>query len=445
MNKLGAVIAFTYRNKVKTKSFRLTTLLLALLLVVGMNIPYVIQLFSGDDGDGALKLGIATGSYNELAQQISEVSMQAQKQQTEATATPSTATGNNRAAAQPQIDWQTQPRSETELNRLIQNKELDGYLLLKASDKEPFPTVTLVSDNNASGAQTLLQSAAQTVKLRSIAAGQLSEQQLQELGSPVTIVHQSPDQQGSGSTGDSDRSYTRENFILVYILMILFFISLTMTGNMVASEITSEKSSRVMEILITSVAPLTQMFGKIIGIFLVGLTQIALYAAVFSAHLFLPYYQDVLAQFNLHLSNLSWQVAVFGFMYYILGYFLYSTLYAAVGSIVSRTEDLGQAVSLLTVLTLAAFYIGIFSISSPNSLIIRIASYVPFFAPTTALVRVGLGTIAWWEIVISMIILIISILFCGWLSTKIYRTGVLMYGKRPTWKELRRAMKAYKI
>ncbi len=440
MNKLGAVIAFTYRNKVKTKSFRITTLLLAVLLIVALNIPYAIQLFSGNDEEGALKLGIATGSYNELAQQISEVAVQAQKQQTQA----ASATTSN-TTAPTQIDWQAQPRSEAELNRLIQNKELDGYLLLKGAGKDAFPTVTLVSDNDATSAQTLLQSAAQIVKLRSVAGGQLNEQQLQELSSPVTIVHQSPDQQGSGGTDDNGRSYTRENFILVYILMILFFISLTMTGNMVASEITSEKSSRVMEILITSVSPLTQMFGKIIGIFLVGITQMGVYAVVVIAHLFLPYYQDVLAQFNLHVSNLSWHVAVLGFMFYILGYFLYSTLYAAVGSIVSRTEDLGQAVSILTVLTLAAFYIGIFSISNPNSLIIRIASYVPFFAPTTALIRIGLGTIAWWEVLVSTMILLVSILVCGWISTKIYRTGVLMYGKRPTWKELRRAMKAYKI
>ncbi len=441
MNKLGAVIAFTYRNKVKTKSFRITTLLLALLIVIGMNIPYMIQLFSGGQDDGALKLGIATGSYNEIAQQISESAVQAQKQ-TEAAQTALSVANNN--SALPEIEWQTTARSEGELSRLIQNKQLDGYLLLRASGNDSFPIVTLVSDNDSPSIQTLLQSATQTVKLRSVADGKLTDQQLQELSSPVTIVHQSLDKNADDNAGSPAKS-SRENFILVYMLMILFFISLTMTGNMVAAEITSEKSSRVMEILITSVSPLTQMFGKIIGIFLVGLTQIVIYGAVFVIHLFLPYYQEVLAQLGLHVSALSWQVVVFGFMYYILGYFLYSTLYAAVGSIVSRTEDLGQAVSILTVLTLAAFYIGIFSISNPNSIVIRVASYIPFFSPTTALIRIGLGSMAWWEIVISTILLIIMIFISGWISTKIYRTGVLMYGKRPSWKEIRRAMKAYKI
>ena len=114
MNKLGAVIAFTYRNKVKTKSFRITTLLLALLIVIGMNIPYMIQLFSGNQDDSALKLGIATGTYNEIAQQISESAVQAQKQ-TQAAQTALSVANNN--SALPEIEWQTTARSETELNR----------------------------------------------------------------------------------------------------------------------------------------------------------------------------------------------------------------------------------------------------------------------------------------------------------------------------------------
>lgn len=458
MNKMGAVISFTYRNKVKTKSFRWTTLLLALLIIIGLNIPYAIQLFSGGSADGTIRIGIASSSYNDIADDIRQASDEAQ--QTAATSTSGTSSGNvnNSMTNEPssalstnaeedtstKLAWNNEPQSTAQLNQQLEQKELDGYLLLRSgNDKDAFPTVTYVSANDNSNVQAILQGAAQAVKLRTIAAGQLSDEQLTELGSPVTVGTVSPDTLTGAAA--KPKTFSSENFILVYMLMVLFFISLTMTGNMVAAEITAEKSSRVMEILITSVSPLTQMFGKIIGIFLVGLTQMGIYALVFGIHLTLPYYQHVLAQFDLHVSNLSWEVAVFGFIYYILGYFLYSTLYAAVGSIVSRTEDLGQAVSLLTVLTLAAFYIGIFSISKPDTLLIRIASYIPFFSPTTSLIRLGLGNMAWWEIAISILILLVSIVICGWISAKIYRTGVLMYGKRPTWKELRKAMKAYKI
>ncbi|WP_411348895.1 ABC transporter permease [Paenibacillus sp. WLX2291] len=460
MNKMGAVISFTYRNKVKTKAFRWTTILLALLIIIGLNIPYAIQLFSGSSSDGTIRIGIASGQYNDIADDIRQASDEAQQivahsasGMTNGSTVNSMNTGASSALAgstdediPTKLTWNNKPQAVAQLNQQLEQKELDGYLLLRSgtgTDKEAFPTVTYVSDNDDSTVQAILQGAAQAVKLRTIAAGQLSDEQLTELGSPVTVGTVSPDKLNGGAA--ADKPFSVENFILVYMLMVLFFISLTMTGNMVAAEITAEKSSRVMEILITSVSPLTQMFGKIIGIFLVGLTQMGIYALVFGIHLTLPYYQHVLSQFDLHVSNLSWEVAVFGFIYYILGYFLYSTLYAAVGSIVSRTEDLGQAVSLLTVLTLAAFYIGIFSISKPDTLLVRIASYIPFFSPTTSLIRLGLGNMAWWEIAISMLILLVSIVICGWISAKIYRTGVLMYGKRPTWKELRKAMKAYKI
>jgi len=448
MNKLGAVIGFTYRNKTKTKSFRWTTLVLLLLLVVGLNIPYFIQLFSGQSDKDMVRIGIASGSYQQIAEQIKEAA--------DKTAATKSAAANNtgnagaaevnalRGTGVTRIEWQAEPTDAAKLRQQIEAGKLDGYLQLqKPAAGETFPSITYVSEKNSAGVQAMLQAAAQTAKVRSVTSGQLTEAQLNEIGTPVSLTRVALDDMKG--TDSKSGALTMENYILVYLLLILFFISLTMTGNMIASEITAEKSSRVMEILITSVSPLTQMFGKIIGIFLVGLTQMGLYAIVFIVHLMLPYYQQVLAQFDIHISNLSWEVAVLGLVYYVLGYFLYSTLYAAVGSIVSRTEDLGQAVSLLTVLTLAAFYIGIFSMTNPDSMLMKISSYIPFFSPTTAIVRIGLGNMPWWELTISLIILVIAIFIFGWLSAKIYRTGVLMYGKRPSWKEIRKAMKAYKI
>ncbi|ANF95472.1 ABC transporter permease [Paenibacillus bovis] len=448
MNKLGAVIGFTYRNKTKTKSFRWTTFILLLLLVVGLNIPYFIQLFSGQSDKDLVRIGIASGSYQQIAGQIKEAA-----DKTAATKPVAANNTDNAGAAEvnalrgtgvTRIEWQAEPADPAKLRKQIEAGKLDGYLQLqKPAAGEIFPSITYISEKNNASVQAMLQAAAQTAKVRSVTSGQLTEAQLNEIGTPVNLTRIALDNM-KGADGKSG-ALTMENYILVYLLLILFFISLTMTGNMIASEITAEKSSRVMEILITSVSPLTQMFGKIIGIFLVGLTQMGLYALVFIVHLMLPYYQQVLAQFDIHISNLSWEVAVLGLVYYVLGYFLYSTLYAAVGSIVSRTEDLGQAVSLLTVLTLAAFYIGIFSMTNPDSMLMKISSYIPFFSPTTAIVRIGLGNMPWWELTISLLILVIAIFIFGWLSAKIYRTGVLMYGKRPSWKEIRKAMKAYKI
>ena len=217
------------------------------------------------------------------------------------------------------------------------------------------------------------------------------------------------------------------------------------TGNMIASEVTTEKSSRIMEILITSVSPLSQMFGKVIGMFLLGLSQIAAFGVVVAVNLMLPHNMDTLKDMNLDLTAIDPMLLVFGLIFYILGYFLYAMLYAAIGSIVSRTEDLGQAVMPITMLSLVAFYIAIFSLSAPNSMLMKVSTYIPFISPTTILVRIGLGDIPVWEILLSLAILVVAILIFGWLAPKIYRTGVLMYGKRPTFKELRKAMKAYKM
>ncbi|MNS62688.1 ABC-2 family transporter protein [compost metagenome] len=228
-------------------------------------------------------------------------------------------------------------------------------------------------------------------------------------------------------------------------MILLFWMTTMMTGNMIAAEVTSEKSSRIMEILITSVSPLTQMFGKIVGMFLIGITQIGIFGAVLAINVMLPHNREAFTQFNIDINQLDLSVLVYGLVFYVLGYMLFSTLFAAVGSMVSRTEDLGQAVMPITMISLASFYIGTFSASSPNSLILKVASYVPFTSPVSMLIRVGLGDVAMWEVGLSLLILLVSIFLFGWISAKIYRTGVLMYGKRPTWKEVRKAMQAYKI
>jgi ABC-2 type transport system permease protein len=149
-------------------------------------------------------------------------------------------------------------------------------------------------------------------------------------------------------------------------------------------------------------------------------------------------------ELNLDLSSLDPMLVVYAVIFYVTGYFLYGTLYAAIGSIVSRTEELGQAVMPLTTISMVAFFLGIFGLSNPNASYVVILSYIPFFTPYFMFMRIGMADPALWEVLLSLVILLATILLVGWLSAKIYRTGVLMYGKRPGIRELRKAMKAYK-
>lgn len=439
MNRLGTVIGFTFRQKARTKSFIITTLVLALLITLGMNLPYLISLFKGDGagGSGATatehhRLGLITGSRTEVASQLEQFT----KKQ------------SNPAAIWVRYDNVQTPA----MQQALKNGELQGYVQFTepATKGDTFPKVEYVSvEKEPSPAViTLLQTGLQEAKVKAIMGGNaLTSDQIREISTPVMVDSREVDgpSEAGGAVGTEEKETSMINYGLVYVLMILFFTSSMMTGNMIAAEVTSEKSSRIMEILITSVSPLTQMFGKIIGIFLVGLLQIAVFAAVVCANLMLPHNNVILSSAGLDLSQLNIAVLGYGLVFYILGYFLYAVLFAAVGSIVSRTEELGQAIMPITMLSLAAFYIGIFNIAAPDTIFVKVAGYIPFFSPTVMLLRIGLERASLLEIWLSLGILVASILFFGWLAAKIYRTGVLMYGKRPSFKELRKAMKAYKI
>ncbi|MHA0857118.1 ABC transporter permease [Paenibacillus sp. CMAA1364] len=433
MSNIWTVIGFTFRNKVKTKAFVITTVVLALIMSIAINIPYFIQLFSGEDLKGSSETTRVGLVYGQQVENAAELENYWKKQNNDTFTFVKYDTADTQA-----------------LQKDMEEGIIEGYLQFSDDNTANFPSVIYSSaddDDLNPVAQSELVGALQAVKTKSIVKDSLTDEQVAELSVPVEFNTQSINLEsgGTGNPAPEEGPDKMLNFGVVYILIILFFFTSMTTGNMIAAEVTTEKSSRIMEILITSVSPLTQMFGKIIGMFLVGLSQIGIFAVVLIANVLMPQNKQLMADFDLNLSQISLDVLIYGFIFYVLGYFLYAVLFAAVGSIVSRTEDLGQAVMPITMLSLAAFYIGTFSISVPNSILMKVSSFIPFFSPTTMIVRIGIGEVAAWEIWLSLLALIISILFFGWLSAKIYRTGVLMYGKRPTMKEIRKAMKAYKI
>ncbi|WP_405131331.1 ABC transporter permease [Paenibacillus sp. FSL H8-0317] len=431
MNKMGTITGFTFKNKVKTKSFMVTTIVLALLISIGLNVPYFITLFNGGSIGGAsssnpVNIGLLSTGQPEVSEKLESFSA-AQGDQ----AYRFIASGD---------------KDEAALAADVEAGLTDGYLKFESVAGQEFPQPILYSAEDVSPQIIAsIEAALQSVKLDVVVKDVLTAEQKELITTPVKLTEQSLSTDESGAGTVSEGAMSPINYIVVYLLIILLFTSTMMTGNMIASEITAEKSSRIMEILITSVSPLSQMFGKIIGIFMVGMLQIGIFGAVVAGNILLPHNRAVLGDFNMSLSDVNSAVIVYGLIFYILGYFLYAVLFAAIGSMVSRTEELGQAVLPITMLSLVSFYIAIFSISTPNILLLKIASFIPFTSPTAILVRIGAGVAPTWEILTSLAILIVSIIVFGWLAAKIYRTGVLMYGKRPTFKELFKAMKAYKI
>jgi len=419
MNKLWTVIKFTYGNAIKQKSFLISTLIFVLIVSVLAHLPAIIASFGGDEGPK--KIGVVQGGERMVSLLNEYYAM----------------------SPEPAIEVVGVP-SEEEAARRVEAKELAGYLLagtetnpngVPSFEYKSKDAIPLVMGDVSGGLQYVNQAFARE-RLG------LTDEQVAQLSAQVSVV---PVQITDAAEGKSE-SEIQLAYGLVYVLLFLLYMGVIGYGNTVATSITAEKSSRVMELLVSSSAPLTQMFGKIIGICLLGLTQIALFIAVGAVNLTLSRDSNpMLTDLNINLADMDPMLIVYFFIFYMLGYFIYATVFAAVGSLVSRTEEVGQLIMPITFLIIGAFLVAMYGLTNPNSTLVVVTSFVPFFSPLVMFLRIGLADPAWWEIALSIAISAAGVYAMGWLAAKIYRTGVLLYGKAPSWKELRKAMKAYDV
>lgn len=218
-----------------------------------------------------------------------------------------------------------------------------------------------------------------------------------------------------------------------------------MYGNMIATDIANEKTSRVMEILISSSSPVSQMFAKILAIGSVGLLQIVLFLGF--GYTMIQQKQSEMADgffqfFGLSGANVS--TFIYAIVFFLLGYFLYATLSAMLGSLVSRTEDVSQIMTPVMLLIIVAFFIAMFGLSMPNSQLVTISSFIPFFSPMAMFLRVGMLNIPIWEVGLSILILIATIYILAVIGARVYRGGVLIYGKSTSLKDFKRAFQLSK-
>lgn len=425
MSNMMSVVRFTFRNRFLSKTSLVTTIIFAVIISIVINLPYIISLFSSNE---VKAVGIAEGSR--YSQDIAASLNQQEDGELKIVLLPD--------GGSPEANLQ-------QAKGKIDSGEISGYLEL-VEERGTLVQAIYHSDGSlGTGEQSILTTVMQSVKTEAVVKELgLSQEQLVRLNTPVELktMEISPQEGGMAEKDPGERAIAVG---LVYVLLFLLFMSVMMYGNLVSTEVTAEKSSRVMEILISSISPMTQMFGKVIGMLLLGLAQIAIFAVVAAINLLLPHNIEILSSMGIQLSQIPLPLIAGFFFFYLAGFLLYAFLFAAVGSLVSRTEDLGQAVTPLTFILLAGFYIGMLGLSSPDSTFVTVTSYIPFFTPMLMFLRIGLGDPALWEVGLSIAILIVSIGFFGWLSAKIYRVGVLMYGKRPSLKEVRKAMKAYKV
>ena len=235
-----------------------------------------------------------------------------------------------------------------------------------------------------------------------------------------------------------------KNFYSAFIMIYALYVAVMTYGQMVATNVASEKSSRAMELLTTSASPVAMMFGKIIASCLAGLTQLV---GIFgSAFLFY------------NLNRASWQgnqminsifnvppdLLLYMILFFLLGFFIYGMMFGAVGSLVSKPEDIGSVAMPIILVFVIGFAVVMSSIEDPNNAIgMKICSFVPLTSSMAMFARVAMGSVSTGEIALSIAILVVSTVLIGILAAKIYRAGVLMYGTRPKlrtiWRSIRQA------
>lgn len=235
----------------------------------------------------------------------------------------------------------------------------------------------------------------------------------------------------------------------------LIFMFIIIYGNMIMRSVIEEKTNRIVEIIISSVKPFQLMLGKIIGTSLAGITQFAIWLVIggvlfaLAPSLFqvdTPTATQAMAATESYseISNIIAALYHFPFLetsgvfllFFVGGYLLYSSLYAMVGAMVDNETDTQQFLMPILIPLMLAFYVGMFSvIEEPHGTISVVFSYIPLTSPVVMLMRIPFG-VAWWEVLISLLLLYITFFLVIKIASKIYRIGILMYGKKPTYKEV---------
>lgn len=240
-------------------------------------------------------------------------------------------------------------------------------------------------------------------------------------------------------TGEGETQQRAQDFILPLVLFFLMFIAVSGYGQRVMMGMLDEKESKVIEIIVSSVKPFHLMMGKLIGIGLVGLTQLLIWLA-FAIGLKL-FTGKVLSSQNIEFSGIPTAVVIAFFIYFVLGYFMFGTIYSIVGAMISRPEDIVAFQRPLTLINLVPLFTVWIVMRDPSSPLSVILSMIPLFSPTLMLLRVVVISPPIWEIVLSVLFLLVTIIIAIWFAAKVYRVRILLYGKRPTLAQIGRWLK----
>ena len=401
MKQFGKILKFELKGYLRNKIFVGFTIFLVALIAVVMFIPNIIAAFESDDVGDTTPADLPTMLVYAEDENLSAIVKEY--------------FGNafvdyNVKVAEGSVDDLK--------NDIISGNAECAFVMNSASSYTYYVNNLSMYDSNTAIADTVLQ---EVYRINAMVQNGLTPEQAGEIMS-VQI------ESGTETLGKDQM----QNFFYTYIMIFALYMVILLYGQMVATNVATEKSSRAMEVLVTSAKPTSMMFGKVLASCIAGFTQLVL---IFGTAILL-YNVNKEALSNpliASIFDIPIELFIYLIVFFVLGFLIYAFMFGAIGSTASKLEDINTSVMPITFLFIIAFMVVMFSMSSGSvdNTALLVCSYIPFTSPMAMFTRICMSTVAWYEIAISIAILIGSTVGIGVLSAKIYRVGVLLYGMPP--------------
>jgi len=401
MKQFTRILSFELKYYLKNKVFVGSTIVLVVLIAAVMFFPRVMGMFEGDDASDTpttLQVMLVKADAPENADTVRDIF----------------------AASFTGYDVQlTDADTESVKEQIVSGDAECAFVMTTPTSFLYYVNNLSMYDSNTAIASEVL---GQIYQMNALMGSGMSAEQANEVMN-IQIT-------GETETLGKDQI---ENFFYTYIMIFALYMVILLYGQMVATNVAAEKSSRAMEVLITSAKPTSMMFGKVLASCLAGLFQLI---AVFgSAVVFYNLNKSYFSGTGVvdSIFNIPPELLVYMLIFFILGFLIYAFLFGAIGSTATKVEDINTSTMPLLFMFIIAFMVVMISMSSGDvdNMLIKVCSYIPFTSPMAMFTRIAMSTVAWYEILISVVILAGSVIGVGVLSAKIYRVGVLLYGTTP--------------
>lgn len=409
------------RTRVAMNSYRWSLIVQVLIVALIAMSPVFIAKFTSDDGPTVRNVAVVNATDVDAS------------------------TGLNAAVALLTADSDTtwslaEVDTEEEARTQLDNGDIDAVVLIVPEGEElAFTILTESGDPQSSTAQILIAASSSLSVSHSIEQSGLTQSEVSDVfAAPALQITQADPEAESEEEGIGDIV----NYVIAYASTIVIFIFVVMYGQWIAQGVVEEKASRIMEIMVNAATPRDLLAGKVIGIMITALMQfipIVLTAGIIASFqtqigsLFgVP--EDQL--FDINLGAIAWSSMGWFLLYFILGFLLFGALYAGVGSLVSRQEEVGTAIAPMMTVMMIGYFAALMSLNDPDGTIARVAYLFPGTSVFVAMLRLVMGNPEPWEIAVSIGGLLIAIVLALLLAARLYRVGVLMYGQTPKFTEM---------